>query len=67
MLYIKVQRSVINLVSAQIRLTQHLGTFLFYECRANHGPLGFESIKVIGHSLGQVLEYYTAFLEVLNI
>lgn len=47
--------------------TQHLGTFLFYECRANHEPLGFESIKVIGHSLGQVLEYYAAFLEVLNI
>lgn len=47
--------------------TQYLGTFLFYECRANRGHLGFESIKVIGHSFGQVLEYYIAFLEVLNI
>ena len=44
--------------------TQHLGTFLFCECRANHGHQGFESIKVTGHSLEQVLEYCTAFLEV---
>lgn len=67
----QVQRSVINLVSAWSRLTSvqenHLSTFLFHECRANHGRLGSESIKVIGHSLGQVLEYYAAFLEVLDI
>lgn len=66
----QVQRSAINLVSAWSQAdlfcrntSQRL--FLFYEYTANHGHVGFESINVIGHS--QILEYYTAFLEVLNI
>lgn len=74
----QVQRSVINLVSTwrpfpcmkQASLyagVQYLDASLFYACRANLELMGSESIKVIGHSLIQVLACYIRFMGVLNI